>query len=103
MADKSWKRDERKVAEFFGCRRNPLSGSGSGVTQSDTRHERLFIEQKRRKRHAVVVLWDQVAERAAEEGKVPVVTLTEHGRRGFWVVVHADDLRGVAEALGGQE
>lgn len=100
--DKAWKRDERKVSEFFGCRRNPLSGSNSGVTGSDTRHPRLYIEQKRRKRHSVVALWDEVAERAAKEGKVPVVTLTEHGRSGFWVLVHARDLRRVAEIMGGE-
>ena len=100
--DKAWKRDERRVAAAFGARRNPLSGAGSGVTGSDTRHPELFIEQKRRKRHAVVALWDQVAERAAEEGKVPVVTLTEHGRHGFWAVIHSRDLRRVAEIMGGK-
>lgn len=93
---KAWKENEGRVAEFFGTRRNPLSGSGSAVTASDTRHPHLFIEQRRRKRHAVIRWWDQVAELARREGKIPVVTLTEHGRPGFWILVRSEDLATVA-------
>jgi len=93
---KAWKENEGWVAEFFRTRRYPLSGSESGVTASDTRHPRLFIEQRRRKHHAVVRWWDQVSELARREGKVPVVTLTEYGRPRFWILVRSEDLAAVA-------
>ncbi len=101
MADKFWKKDERKVARFFGVERTPLSGGNSRHTQSDTLHPALFIEQKRRKRHAVISLWNEIKAKAKQENKIPVVCLTEHGRPGFWILVHSGDLWKVAEIAGG--
>lgn len=98
MADKRWKRHERKVARFFGALRTPLSGGASRHTASDTLHGRLFVETKSRKRHAVVELWKRVRQAAKREGKLPVVALTSPGERGFWIVVHCDDLDDVFAA-----
>jgi hypothetical protein len=99
MPTKTWKSREAQIAKSFGTERTPLSGGNSKHTRSDTLHPRLFIEQKHRKRHSVVTLWDETNVLAAKEGKVPVVTLTEHGRPGFWVLVHCDDLKELAEEL----
>jgi hypothetical protein len=99
MPTKTWKARERQIAAFFGAERTPLSGGNSKHTCSDTLHETLFIEQKHRKRHSVVTLWDKTKKLAAKEGKTPVVTLTEHGRPGFWLLVHCDDLEAIAEAV----
>ena len=96
MADKTWKRNERKIAKFFNTFRTPLSGGSSRHTRSDTLHENLFIQQKHRKKHSVISLWDATKEMADKENKIPVVTLTEHGRKGFWVMCHSGDLIAVA-------
>jgi hypothetical protein len=47
-------------------------------------------------RHAIVSLWDRLRPDAVEEGKIPVVTLSVKGRKGFWVMCHSDDLLAVA-------
>jgi len=98
MADKIWKVAERKVAKWFGTCRNPLSGSNSRHSGSDTLHSVLFLEVKQSsKPFAVVSIWDRAREIAAEEGKTPVVALVQKSRPGFFVVVHCDDLVSVAQ------
>lgn len=96
MASKTWKNIERKIARFFGAERNPLSGGNGGHSRSDSRHERLFIEVKYRVKHSAVTLWRDTAEKAKEEGKIPVVCLSEKGKQGFWVMCHSDDLTAIA-------
>ena len=94
MADKPWKRDERKVCRFFGCeRRGPMQE----LNDDDGTHPTLHIQVKRRKRHTAVKVWDEAKEFTKKTGKIPIVALTEHGRKGFWVVCHSDDLVAVAE------
>ena len=96
MNKSNWKGRERQIAEFFGTRRTPLSGGNSGHTRSDTLHKLLFIEAKQRKKHTAVTLWDETDLLARAEGKIPVVALTEKGRRGFWLVIHSSDLGSVS-------
>lgn len=96
MAKQTWKAIERKIADFFGTVRTPLSGGNSRHTRSDTLHESLFVEAKYRKTHSAVTLWRETAEYAKRENKIPVVCLSEKGKKGFWVVVHSDDLTAVA-------
>lgn len=93
---KTWKAIERKVASFFGSKRTPLSGGNSGHSRSDSLHSILFIETKYRKVHSAVTLWRKTSVLAAKEKKIPVVALAEKGSRGFWIVVHSEDLRAVA-------
>ena len=95
MPEKTWKKRERQVAAFFGSHRTPLSGGNGRQTRSDSLHPILFIEQKHRRSHAVLRVWDQARDRAKAEGKVPVVTLTESGREGFWILLHCDDAEDV--------
>ena len=92
MADKTWKKFERRVARFFGTERNALSGGNSKLTRSDSLHPKLFIECKQRKRFAAVRLWNDTKRLADKERKTPVVCLSEKGRPGFWILVHSDDL-----------
>ena len=92
MSDKAWKAFERRVADFFHGKRNPLSGGNSGSgTRADVIHDRLFIECKKRVKHSAVTLWDDTKKKAVKEGKTPVVCLSEKNRPGFWIVVHSDD------------
>ena len=93
---KAWKSRERQIASYFNTYRTPLSGGSSRHTRSDTLHEHLFIEQKHRKNHAVIKLWDQTKVMADKENKIPVVTLTQKGRPGFWIMVKDKDLVAVA-------
>jgi len=48
MPDKSWKKQERRIAKLFGTRRTPLSGYLSLHTKSDIIHDKLFVECKYR-------------------------------------------------------
>lgn len=76
MADKKWKKQERRVAEFFGTKRVPLSGSNSGHnTSSDSLHERLYIECKYRKRIPIFDLWPDIYKKALKENKIPVLAV----------------------------
>ncbi len=101
MADKAWKARERSIAEAFKTERTPLSGGNGKQTRSDTLHPRLFIESKLRVRHTAVSLWDDTAELAKKEKKIPVVALCEKGRPGFFILVHSSDLVQVASEYDG--
>jgi len=93
MSDKAWKAFERRVADYFHGRRNPLSGVNSGNgTRADVIHDRLFIECKQRERVALIRLWDRTKKFADKEHKTPVVCVSEKNRPGFWILVHSDDL-----------
>lgn len=97
MNQSNWKGRERQVNDFFGGEgRTPLSGINSGHTHFDIRHDILGVEHKHRKRHAVISLFKKVKELAKKENKIPVVTLSEKGGRGFYVLVHSSDLTAVA-------
>lgn len=94
-----WKNKERKIADYFGTTRTPLSGGNSKITRSDTLHPKLFIEQKHRKKYALVSLWDKVKKMARKENKIPIITLTQDNKHGFWIVVHSNDLEHFIEVL----
>lgn len=96
MNKSNWKGFERKVAKFFGTERTPLSGGNSKHTRSDTLHDTLFVECKKRKSMSVVKLYDSVRRLAKKEGKYPVVAITETGRRGYLLVIAPEDLQLVA-------
>ena len=91
MNKETWKGFERVVAKFFGTKRTPLSGSASRHTKSDTLHPELFIECKHRKKMAIWSLYEKTKKMAEEEGKIPVLTLKEKGKKGFLICVHQQD------------
>jgi hypothetical protein len=76
-----------------------LSGGNGGVTRSDSRHDRLFLETKLRVKHTVVTLYDETAKLAKLEGKIPVVALAEKNRPGLWLLIKAEDLQAVANEM----
>lgn len=96
MPDKAWKAFERRVAKYFGAARNALSGGNSKVTRSDSLHNELFIECKQREKFAAITLWKGTRKLAKKEKKIPVVCLSEKGKKGFWVLCHSNDLVAVA-------
>jgi hypothetical protein len=96
MPSKTWKNRERDSCKFFGTERNPLSGGNGKHTRSDSLHEFLFIEHKHKKVNAMIKLFLETEKLAKEEDKIPVVTLSQHGVRGFFVMVRAENLQEVA-------
>jgi hypothetical protein len=81
MADKAWKRFERRVAKVVGGERVPVSGRQRGSTP-DIEHNWLSIECKYRKS---VPEWVKDAMRQAvasqQSRQLPCVIIGEHGQR----------------------
>ena len=97
MPDKGWKQFERRVAKFFGTKRNPLSGENGGHTGSDTLHPDFFIECKSRKKSAIHSLLQETRKTAAKENKLPVLALQKANSEGFIVGIHSSDLEEFCE------
>jgi len=94
---KTWKNRERQVANYFGgAGRTPLSGINSKITAADIIHPFLAVEHKHRKKHSILNIWDKIKKVAQKEEKIPVVTISEHGRPGFWILCHSKDLLAIA-------
>lgn len=88
-----WKQAERKVANTWGTKRVPLSGSNSGHgTSSDTMHTELYIEVKNYKSPAIAKLWGKTYLQAQAESKVAVVCHVIPGIPGALYTVHESDL-----------
>lgn len=94
----TWKAGERKTARAFGAERQIGSGSlgRADRSRSDSTHEKIFIECKHAKRHAVITLWDQTHKYAKKEKKTPLVVLRVKGRPGSWFLIKDSDLQEVA-------
>lgn len=93
-----WKSFERTVAEFFGTRRVPLSGSNSGHgTNSDSLHPKLYIECKVRNKIAIWQLFVDTERKAKVEKKIPVVAIKQKGEKGYLLVIRPEDLRHINE------
>ena len=75
---KTWKDNELKISKIFGTKRNPFSGSMSHQSQSDTLHERFYIEIKDGKQSMPTKLWKDIVKKAEEEKKTPM--LIQHGK-----------------------
>jgi len=100
----AWKVAERKIAEFFGLKRNILSGNSTAdVTPGDTRRvdddsPNIVVEVKRRsgtiRGFAVSGVHDKLKQelKKAKMDAVPVVALKEARRHGFYIVLHSSDL-----------
>lgn len=76
-----WKEVERKIAAKLGGRRVPITGRARGDAP-DIEHPQLSIEVKSRKQlpNWLMDAMDQ-AEKAARDGKLPVVVLHQSGDR----------------------
>ena len=95
----TWKSFERTVASFFGSERTPLSGGNSKITRSDSLHKRLYIECKYRASHSIVSTWDDAKLKADVEGKIPLVCIRQKRRKGFWILVHCEDMKEVVQLV----
>lgn len=94
----AWKSFERVVAEFFGTRRVPLSGSNSGHgTNSDSLHDKLYIECKLRGKISLWSLFEDTERKAKQENKIPIVAIKQKGSRGYLLVMRPLDVKKIAE------
>lgn len=94
----SWKGFERTVANYFGTRRVPLSGSNSGHgTNSDSLHPKLYIECKVRSKIALWQLFVDTEKKAKVENKIPVVAIKQKGEKGYLLVMRPEDLEKISE------
>jgi len=95
----TWQKAERDTARALHGERNRMSGSVDQLTSGDVVHPVLYVEHKYAKRHAVLTLHRSVREKAAREGKVPVVVLQEAGNSTRYYLVDEQALLEVAAAL----
>lgn len=94
----AWKSFERTVANYFGTRRVPLSGSNSGHgTNSDSLHPKLYIECKVRGKISLWQLFVDTEKKAKVEKKLPVVAIKQKGERGYLLVMRPEDLQDIAK------
>lgn len=97
---RKWKIQEQRIAEKFGTRRTPLSGSNSGHdTTSDTLHKRLYIEVKHRKHMYPLKLLSEIAPKARAEGKIPVLALKSSDVADDVFLIRSKDLEIIAREL----
>jgi len=95
----TWKTRERQVAEWLGTIRKPVSGRQIDKDGDDCEHPKIHVQQKHRKSHAILNVWRGAKAYCQKSGKIPVVTLTEHNRKGFWLVIHCDDFKKIAKIV----
>lgn len=93
-----WKSLERRIADMFGTKRVPLSGSNSGHnTNSDSLHPKLYIECKLRQKIAIWQLFEDTERKAKAEDKIPIVAIKQKGAKGELLVIRPHDLQKIAE------
>ena len=63
-----------------------------------TLNSTTLVQKREKKKHAVLSLWDDTKKLADAENKTPVIALCQKNRKGFWIVVHEDDLQKVMDA-----
>ena len=62
------------------------------------KRSRLLIQKVEKTKHSVISLWDKTNEMAKAECKTTVLALCQKHRKGFWIVVHEDDMEEVIKA-----
>ena len=76
-ARRTWKIREGKIAKDFGTQRNPLSGSMSGHSSSDSLSNTFYLESKLRAKPPGWNLFLDTREKAKLEKKIPIVVLSK--------------------------
>jgi len=77
MASKKWQGFEKAIAKVFNTVRTPFSGSNSGITSSDSLHDRLYVECKFHQKQAVLTLMRDTEAKAKTEFKTPMIALAD--------------------------
>ena len=96
----TWKQRERDIAEDFGTKRNPLSGSMSGHSSSDSLSETFYLESKLRANPPGWNLFLDTKEKAKKEKKIPVVVISKKFHKDKIAMVDYDFLVSLLEKSG---
>ncbi len=96
---RTWKNTESELAELFGCKRRPLSGSSgrADLDSSDSTHPTLFLEAKLRAAHPIWSLHDSCKKKA--KGRPIVMGIKRKGSPGMILCVHTEDLHMMLRVL----
>lgn len=110
MADKAWKRFERRVASLFCTVRTALSGGNGKVSRSDSHHPELFISCKhsRTGHKSLFNLMEEEVPKADAEGKTVILAIGRPCLKGVsgsaddntLLIFRASDIHRISEILG---
>ena len=89
---RTWKKREGKIAKDFGTKRNPLSGSMSGHSSSDSLSETFYLESKLRAKPPGWNLFLDTRDKAKLEKKIPIVVLSKKYHKDKIAMVDYDFL-----------
>ena len=96
----TWKQRERQIADDFGTKRNPLSGSMAGHSSSDSLSETFYLESKLRAKPGGWNLFMDTRDKAKRENKIPIVILSKKYHKDKIAMVDYDFLLGLLEKSG---
>ena len=96
----TWKQRERDIAEDFNTKRNPLSGSMSGHSSSDSLSDTFYLESKLRAKPGGWNLFMDTRDKAKRENKIPIVILSKKYHKDKIAMVDYDFLLGLLEKSG---
>ena len=96
----TWKQRERQIADDFGTKRNPLSGSMSGHSSSDSLSETFYLESKLRANPPGWNLFLDTRDKSKKENKIPIVILSKKYHKDKIAMVDYDFLVGLLKKSG---
>jgi hypothetical protein len=88
----TWKKREMKIAKDFDTKRNPLSGSMSGHSSSDSLSDTFYLESKLRAKPGGWNLFIDTREKSKKENKIPIVVLSKKYHKDKIAMVDYDFL-----------
>lgn len=96
-----WKKLEQIVAGLFGTVRTPFSGSNSGITASDSLHDRIYIECKDHAKQAILNLMRDTETKAFNENKIPILGLSdpEDPKQEVYVLFNIKDITSLIKEI----
>lgn len=95
----TWKKTESKIAKVFDTKRTMFSGSNSGISSSDTLHNKIYVECKTKEKHSVKTLFDETKKKAKLEGKIPVIILKENNSDDVLWVFEQNDIFNILKEI----
>lgn len=96
----TWKKVESRIAKDFNTRRNPLSGSMSGHSSSDSLSPTFYIESKLRANPPGWTLFQDTKNKSKQEKKIPIVVLSKKYHKEKICMVDYNFMIGLLEQVG---
>ena len=96
----TWKKAESRIARDFDTKRNPLSGSMSGHSSSDSLSQTFYIEAKLRVNPPGWTLFQDTKNKSKQEKKIPIVVLSKKYHKDKICMVDYNFMIGLLEQVG---